>query len=60
MNDTSTLNGRTPVDADISYRKGEAKVRFFINGKKYAFICDEADLNTLETKEAEVIRKVTF
>lgn len=54
------MHTRTPVEADISHFGGETKVRFFMNGKKYAFICDTQELNTLETKEGTEIRKISL
>lgn len=54
------MNDRLPVEADISHFGGETKVRFFMNGKKYAFRCDTQELNTLETKEGAETRKISL
>lgn len=54
------MNDRRPVTADIAFFNGEAKVRFFIDGAKYAFRCDESELEMLAVEEGEVIPKITL
>lgn len=51
-----------PVEAGVQVSKsyGEGKVKFVYEGKEYALRISNAELEELEHKKGEVIRKVTL